>query len=212
MCRIGERHRERLGRKREDLIVTIPDRYPADHADYKGLGERHAELDRPVDRKHLAEAGDRIEPAEVGLERLGRHMPAAQRERRQQRREAGHGEDRYQHIEAFTARGACANQHPARFEDARVIEHQGAAQHRPQMIANRTRHGPDAIEAGRQQGERRQLPRTYDLPLFPRLFEAPGSGGFGFFEVAIPCHAALQSVKAPCLFLVRAIIHGELKP
>jgi len=156
--------------------VTIPDRHPADRAHHKGLGERHAELDRPVDRKHLAEAGDRIEPAEFGLERLGRHMPAAQRERRQERREAGHGKDRDQRIEAFTARSTRANQHPARFEDARVIEHQGAAQHRPQVIANRARHAPDAKEAGRQQGERRQLPRTYDLPLFQRLFAAPGSG------------------------------------
>jgi hypothetical protein len=57
-------------------------------------------------------------------------VPAAQRERREQRGAAGQGEDRNQRAERLHAVDTCADQHAPGFEDAVVVEHERAAQHR----------------------------------------------------------------------------------
>src|SRR5690606_29109433 len=67
----------------------------------------------------------------------------------------------------------------------------------PQPIAQYTRNAaikpraaqPQPARPGGQQQKRAKLARTRNLPLFPRLFQAPGRGGFSFFKVAIVGHA-----------------------
>ncbi len=167
MHRVRERERHGLRQRSSTSALCVHINMPPCRRPRSTTTCRAA--DRALRRKGAPEAGNRVEAVEVGRERLRRDEPAA--EPRQCGRE--HGQDR-EH--AFLARVAGADHHLMRVEHHAVIEGERRAQNRLQMRAERTQHAPDTEKSRRQQRERRQLPRTCNLPFLPRLFEAPGSG------------------------------------
>jgi hypothetical protein len=117
-------------------------------------------------------AGNRVELAELGADRLGRKQPAAEHHGGDDRGNNHHSEQRRQRDQRLVRHDPGARHHVGGVECGRAVEVHALRQRAAQGAPERARREPQAGNRRGQHHKGDKLPRSGNVPFLARLFKA----------------------------------------
>jgi hypothetical protein len=176
-CRVIEGGRQGHARRvHEAPHIGLQEERPndAEHQGQQAGLQRHANLGGLEQVRHAA---DRIQLAELGLNRLPGEVPAAARHTGQHthgHHQQAHGHHHQQH---FGTKLRQAVGHPQRLGDGLRIKAQALGQQALQPARQRRSHRHQHKTGRKQSGKVPKIARARDLPLLTGFGDLPGGGG-----------------------------------
>lgn len=168
---LGERRRQRQGDEAGEGGQFSAQVLPADAADD---GAEQADLDRLDELLGLEQsrdAGERIDLAEVGLERLEREVPAPREHRRRHRDEREQGAERQHRDEPAQHAGLEVRAHRARAGEAGGVEAQAVGEQAREPGEQFGRERGDERAAEPQRGQVAEVARARNLAFGARFLD-----------------------------------------